>query len=181
MKIDTCKLRAADAFRAKGDVRYYLNGIRISKDYIQATNGHIAIQMDSGVKTRRDVIVRFKGKIPVKAQKTKLEFSKGKNIAYHYDSLGELISAQVFDIEEGKFPRFDRILPEKNIKGDEFPPLNIEYMAVIKKAFPKENFMAVRPIHYDKNKAVIYETTELQNHLYGNPVIIIMPTRWGNE
>lgn len=181
MKLDSCKLRAAEAFRAKGDIRNYLNGIRINKDYIQATNGHIAIQMDCGVKTRLDVIVRFKGKIPVKAQKTKLEFSKGKNIAYHYDSLNELISAQVFEIEEGKYPRFDKIIPEKMFKGEEFPPLNIEYMAVIKKAFPKENFMAVRPIHYDKSKAVIYETTAIQNQVYGNPVIIIMPTRWSCE
>jgi hypothetical protein len=178
MKIDTCKLRAADAFRAKGDIRNYLNGIRINNNYIQATNGHIAIQMDSGVKTRLDVIVRFKGKIPPKSQKTKLEFSKGKNIAYHYDSLGELISAQVFDIEDGKYPQFERIIPEKMVKGSQFPPLNIDYMAVIKKAFPRESFMAVRPINYDKNKAVIYEVTEFQKHLYGNPVIIIMPTRW---
>lgn len=178
MKIDTCKLRAADEFRAKGDIRCYLNGIRINKDYIQATNGHIAIQMDSGVKTRLDVIVRFKGKIPAKAEKTKLEFSKGKNIAYHYDSMGDILSVQIFQIEDGKFPDFDRIIPKEIKIGKTFPPINMHYMAVIKKAFSKEQLMAVRPVSYDKEKVVLYEIPPFQANKYGNPLIMIMPTKW---
>lgn len=84
MKIKTCKLRAADEFRGKGDPRNYINGIRINKSHVQATNGHIAISMDSEIKTRMDIIVRFVGKIPKSAIDTKLTFSANGNVAYHY-------------------------------------------------------------------------------------------------
>lgn len=55
MKIDTCKLRAASKFMAKGDVRNYLCGIRINSKFVEATNGHIAVRMDSDVKTKREM------------------------------------------------------------------------------------------------------------------------------
>lgn len=180
MKIKTCKLRAADEFRAKGDVRHYLNGIHINNKYIQATNGHVAIQMDSEVKTRLDVIVRFKGKIPKSAETTKLEFSKGKNIAYHHDGMGELVSVQIFYVEEGKFPDFKRIIPNEFKLGSEYPMLNAEYMAFAHRAFGscKNKFIGMLPIHYtDKEGIVLFRATSSQIYNYGNPIIAIMPMR----
>ena len=179
MKIKSCKLRAADEFRSKGDCRNYLNGIRINKDFVQATNGHIAIQMKSEVKTRLDVIVRFKGKIPKSAQTTKLEFAKGKNIAYHYDNMDELISVQIFSIEEGKFPDFKRVLPEKFDIKNVHPTLAAEYMAVAHKAFGGAKIrVAMKVVHCTAmNEAVVYEVKSPSLHECGSPLVFIMPMR----
>lgn len=179
MKIKSCKLRAADEFRAKGDIRNYLNGIHINKDFVQATNGHVAIQMKSEVKTSLDVIVRFKGKIPKSAITTKLEFSKGKNIAYHYDGLNELISVQIFTIEEGKFPDFKKVLPEKLVVKNVHPTLSAEYMATAHKAFGNpRNRIAMKVVHCDDaSKAVIYEVKSPSLHDCGEPLVVIMPMR----
>lgn len=179
MKIKSCKLRAADEFRAKGDVRNYLNGIRINKDFVQATNGHIAIQMNSEVKTRLDVIVRFKGKIPKSAHTTKLEFSKGKNVAYHYDNMDELISVQIFNIEEGKYPDFKLVLPEKFKIENAHPTLAAEYMAVAHKAFGGAKIkVAMKVAHCTSmTGAVVYEVKSPSLHECGSPLVVIMPMR----
>lgn len=180
MKIKTCKLRAADEFRAKGDVRNYLNGIHINKDFVQATNGHVAIQMKSEVRTRLDVIVRFKGRIPKSAQDTKLEFSKGKNVAYHYDTLGQLIDVQMFEVEEGRFPDFKRVIPSELTLGSEFPMLNAEYMAIAHKAFgsQKNKFIGMKVAHYsDANGVVVYKPQAAYLYDHGEPLIVIMPMR----
>jgi len=52
MKIQTNLLRAASKFQAKDDVRYYLNGIHLNKGKIEATNGHVAIVLDTGEKNK---------------------------------------------------------------------------------------------------------------------------------
>jgi hypothetical protein len=173
MKIDTCKLRAANEFRARGDVRYYLNGIRINKNYIEATNGHTAIRMKSGIRTRLDVIVDFKGKIPAAAIKTKLEFSKGKNTAYHYDGFEQCIAVQLFDIQDGKFPDFNRVIPESYELADKHPSLQAKYMAQIDKAFKKEKFVSVRTLH-NANEKVVFGLGGLLNEIYGEPIIVMM-------
>ena len=171
MKIQSAKLRAADEFRAKGDPRWYLNGIRINKDFIEATNGHVAIRMNSGVRTRADVIVRFKGKIPSSAYTTKLEFSKGKNTAYHYDTMGELVNVQIFYLEDGKYPDFKKIIPDDFNLGD-FPDVQAKYLALIDKAFKKEKFVQVHRLHSESTKLVFGIKDKIGS--LGNPLIIIM-------
>lgn len=176
MKIDTCKLRAANEFRARGDVRYYLNGIRINKDHIEATNGHIAIRMKSGIRTRLYVIIDFKGKIPAAAIKTKLEFSKGKNTAYHYDGFDQCIAVQLFDIQDGKFPDFSRFIPQEFSITKNPPSLQAKYMAVIDKAFKKEKFVSVKTLH-NADQKVVFGIGGLPNEIYGEPIIVIIGAR----
>lgn len=180
MKIKTQILRAADEFRGKADVRRYINGIHINKNFVEATNGHIAVRMDSGIKTRLDIIVRFKGKIPKSAKNTKLSFSKGENVAYHYDNLGQLVSVQVFDLEEAKFPNMDKIIPTELTKG-EFPAIQPSFLGVIDKAFGSKGmhkFVYVKPVQYAINKAVVFSIgPKVVNSEFGNPTIVIMPTR----
>lgn len=183
MKIATCKLRAADEFRAKGDVRNYLNGIRINKSFIEATNGHVAIRMNSEIKTRMDIIVRFIGKIPKSACMTELKFQKNRNIAYHYDGFKQLISVQIFNIEDGRFPDFNKVIPkESEYKiGKHFPLLNTQYLALAYKAFgsSKFKFSGLKPVSYDKNERVVFKVTGLDHSDpgYGDPTIVIMPMK----
>lgn len=180
MKIKTSLLRAADEFRGRGEVRGCFNGIHINKHFIEATNGHVAVRMTSDLKTRLDVIVRFKGKIPKSAQKTHLKFSKVGNVAYHYDGFDVLVSAQVFDIEEGKFPSIAKVIP-KDLGNDEFPALQPKYLTIIDKAFCSNKFgrfIYTKPIQYSKDKCVLFTIgPDLIDLEFNSPIILIMPTR----
>ena len=178
MKIATCKLRAASKFMAKGDVRSYLCGIRINSKFIEATNGHIAVRMDSDVKTKRDVIVRLAGRIPAKSVETELCFSKDKNTAYHYDGFKQVIGVQLFEVEDGKFPDLNKVIPEKFTIG-KYPLINAMYQKVFYDAFAdkKDDQFGVKAVSYDTNEKLICNLTGIKNYIYGNPTIVIMAMR----
>ncbi|HIE0684553.1 TPA: hypothetical protein ACXJNH_002779 [Proteus mirabilis] len=86
MIIQTHLLRAALVCVAKHDPRYYLQGIHISNKYIEATNGHVAVRMEHGIKTRRNEILEFRGSIPAKANTTEIKFTE-EPFAIHPDRI----------------------------------------------------------------------------------------------
>lgn len=179
MEIETHLLRAATKFQAKDDIRYYLNGIHLNHGKIEATNGHIAIILDSGEENDADKIISFIGTIPKKAAKTKLCFNNDfENIAIHYDKNGLKIDAQLFNIIDGRFPKVENVKPKK-LKTETFPALQTEYLAIMHKAFEASarNFVAVKPIHYAKGQAVQYELIGAQKEAFKNPVILIQSVR----
>lgn len=57
-------IRAALVCAAKNDVRYYLNGVHITPKYIESTNGHVALRMEHGIRTKKNIIVQFEGPVP---------------------------------------------------------------------------------------------------------------------
>ncbi|WP_346729583.1 hypothetical protein [Serratia marcescens] len=69
MIFPTRLLRAALVCVAKHDPRYYLEGVHITPKYIEATNGHVALRMEHGIKTRKDIIVKFDGAVPPKLRR----------------------------------------------------------------------------------------------------------------
>lgn len=178
MKIDTCKLRAASKFMAKDDVRNYLCGIRINSKFVEATNGHIAVRMDSEVKTKRDVIVRLIGKIPAKAVDTELCFVKDKNTAYHYDGYKQLVGVQLFEVEDGKFPDLNKVIPKTFVIG-KYPLINAMYQKVFYDAFAdkKNDLFGVNAVSYNTNEVLVCKLTGIKDHTHGNPTIIIMAMR----
>ena len=178
MKVKSIKLRAAIQFQAKNDVRHYLNGINISKDYIEATNGHIAVRMNNCESFNDEgFIIKFIGSIPKKADTT--EILKNERVCKHYDCDGSLIGAQAFDILEGAYPDLSKVVP-KTKKKDEFPPLQTKYLNVIDKAFNQASnkFCTVKPVSYALNEAVVFTVTQsaLKDE-FGCPIILIMPSR----
>lgn len=178
MKIQTNLLRAASKFQAKDDVRYYLNGIHLNKGKIEATNGHVAIVLDTGEKNKVDKIIKFIGAIPKKAEFTELVFDKKCNIAIHTDEKGNKIAAQIFEVVDGRFPNVSRIIP-KQIKQEKFPAIQTVYLELINKAFESSarNFVAVKPVHYCENEAVLFELIGLTKEKFNNPIILIMGSR----
>lgn len=176
MKIQTNKIRAAIKFMAVNDVRDYLCGVRINNKHIEATNGHVAVRMDSEIKTKRDVIVKFIGRVPAKSKDVELVFLDGKNTAYHYGALGELIGAQLFDVVDGKFPDLDKVIPKEYSKG-EFPNLNAKYAKIFHDAFAdgKNDYFGIKAVSYGIGEKIIFKLSEIKSVTYGNPVIVIMP------
>lgn len=178
MKIETCKLRAASKFMAKNGVRHYLCGIRVNSEFIEATNGHIALRMDSGVKTKKDIIISLIGKIPAKSIETHLCFSGGKNTAYHYDGFKRVVGVQLFEIKDGKFPDLDKVIPKDFVIG-KYPMINAMYQKVFYDAFSskRDDNFGIKAVSYDTNEKLICKLTGIKEHLYGNPTIIIMAMR----
>ncbi|EMA5890781.1 hypothetical protein U3Y45_004860, partial [Salmonella enterica] len=76
MIIQSKLIRAALVCAAKNDVRYYLNGLHITAKYIEATNGHVALRIEHGIRTKKNIIVQFEGPVPAKAETTELVFNK---------------------------------------------------------------------------------------------------------
>lgn len=177
MMVNTNKLRAAIKFQAKADSRFYLCGFRINEEYIEATNGHVAVRMDNCEGFTGDYILNLIGAIPAKAVKT--EFLISDCVAKHFDINDKLVGAQAFDVIEGKFPDLSGVIPVESCKG-EFPAIQIKYMSIFEKAFKKGglNYCAVKPVSYDSFKAAVFKLCfESDNEEFGSPVIIIMPTR----
>lgn len=85
MIIQSKLIRAALVCAAKNDVRYYLNGVHITPKYIESTNGHVALRMEHGIRTKKNIIVQFEGPVPAKAETTELVFHK-EAFAIHRDA-----------------------------------------------------------------------------------------------
>ncbi|MGU5686838.1 hypothetical protein [Aeromonas caviae] len=75
-------VKAAMLFQAKNDVRYYLNGIMITKSHIVATDGHVMFvsPYESDLRPDEQMIIAIKGKIPAKAHNLELFYDDESNI-----------------------------------------------------------------------------------------------------
>lgn len=75
-------VKAAMLFQAKNDVRYYLNGIIITKSHIVATDGHVMFfsPYESDLRPDEQMIIAIKGKISAKAHNLELFYDDERNI-----------------------------------------------------------------------------------------------------
>lgn len=185
MKIKSDLLRAAMLVQAVNDIRLCLNGVRIDRHHVKATNGHVAVMMEHGARVRVPITVNISAKIPAKAIITKFEFCKGggvDGIVRNFDALGMIVSVATFKIQEGKYPDFE--LPmlfgdmDKYSTENISPKLGNNYLALPSKMFPKDKFGALRVLSSGESSSALIELSPMINHTYGNPKLVIMPTRW---
>lgn len=80
--VPSALVKAAMLFQAKQDVRYYLNGIMITKSHIVATDGHVMFvsPYKSDLRPDEQMIVAIKGKIPAKAHSLELLYDDESKI-----------------------------------------------------------------------------------------------------
>lgn len=64
IKINSDVLKAAMLYKAKNDVRYYLEGLYIDYNTIVATNGHVCFK--APIESDEQRIIKFQGKLPTK-------------------------------------------------------------------------------------------------------------------
>ncbi|QBH97190.1 hypothetical protein EKN56_12775 [Limnobaculum zhutongyuii] len=176
MKIKSAMLRAALVCVAKNDARYYLNGIHITPKYIEATNGHVALRLEHGINTRRNIIVQFIGHIPVRADMTELTFGKSL-LATHYDAHGQRIGFTAIKLLDGRFPDLDRVVPtmvDHNIN----PVVQAGLLSYPEKMFGRERkFIPMQLLPSGKESAVLIKFDTTVNSMYGNPKFVVMPCR----
>ena len=153
MKLKFNALKAALLYVAKKDVRFYLEGVHVTKDVIAATNGHILFQYDnSGVvqddySLHLDVIIPelalqvFIAKVEAKLKTAKVDF---RNVDVEIEPVASESKLHggyklvYFDIEEkftaidGKYPNTKRVVPPlgAEVETKEIS-LDMGYMATI--------------------------------------------------
>ncbi|WP_252318786.1 MULTISPECIES: hypothetical protein [Symbiopectobacterium] len=165
---------------AKADPRYYLEGVHITPKYIEATNGHVALRMEHGIKTRKNIIVKFDGPVPVKAETTELVFNKDP-IAVHRDYNGLRISITATRLLDGRFPDLDRVIPT-TINDSVIPAVQGEYMAYPAKMFGRERkFVPVKIAPSGETSGCRFLFDKAIGAAFGNPQFVVMPVRMGRE
>ena len=174
MKISSKQLKAAALCQGKNDIRYYLNGIHIYKNIIEATNGHIAVQMTMSKRIKRDLILNINGIIPKKAQDSVFVFGKD-NFVKNYDMYGNLLSILTVDVIDGKFPDIKRVIPTE-FKTVSYIGVNTSYLSLFGKMF-NCRFGGAAKIQFSglKGSMLVTSPNGLINEEYGNPKFIVMP------
>lgn len=176
MIIQTHLLRAALVCVAKNDPRYYLQGVHINSKYIEATNGHVALRMEHGIKTRRDEILEFRGTIPAKAVTTEICSTK-EPYAIHRDNNNNRIGFTVLaSYSDARFPDLDRVIPDK------FEPCLPLFQAVYL-AYPEKMFGINRGVNSislhpsGMTTGCLFKFSSVINEKYGKPQFVVMPCR----
>jgi DNA polymerase-3 subunit beta len=176
MIFQTRLLHAALVCAAKNDVRYYLNGLHITPKYIEATNGHVALRMAHGIRTKKNIIVRFVGNVPARAETTELIFGK-ELIAVHRDAHQRRIAVSGIELVNGRFPDLDRVIPSK-VDGSVNPVVQAEFLSYPRKMFSRErSFIPLQLLPSWPEQAI---RIKFDNHIcstYGNPQFVVMPCR----
>ncbi|CAL9962162.1 RusA-like Holliday junction resolvase [Vibrio phage K250 g1] len=153
---------------AVDDIRYYLNGIHLNKNKIEATNGHVAYRATFGYWERDgvnylngqcgfveqhecngewpDIIIGALGTKPTKSVQNKTvwliiekqEDSNELTIRY-LDRYSKVIYLQSAEKVEGRFPDFERIIPKGKVNKEQFNiGFNPNYLALPHKLLESE-------------------------------------------
>lgn len=173
MKIKSKLLRGAQMCQAKNDIRYYLNGIHIKGNYVEATNGHVCVRMTMDKEVETERIVNIHGKVPVRAVSSIFEFGEVEAIVKHYDLLCKLISVQIVDVIEGNYPDVERVMPaDKNKLAVDEIGLETSYISLFYDMFKcqaKLEFFGV------SSAVRLTPVSKSVNNDYGNPIFVVMP------
>ncbi|EBD0679369.1 hypothetical protein ABVL59_002546 [Salmonella enterica] len=176
MIIQSKLIRAALVYAAKNDVRYYLNGLHITAKYIEATNGHVALRIEHGIRTKKNIIVQFEGPVPVKAETTELVFNK-EAFAIHRDAFERRISITGIRLVDGRFPDMERVMPKK-VDFSINPVIQAEYLSYPEKMFGHERkFIPVQMQPSVEHGAVRFQFDPVIDTTYGNPEFVVMSCR----
>lgn len=147
-------LAAAKVFQAVNDVRFYLNGMHVTKDEIASTNGSILFRMPhpagiqdgnispkirlDGVTSIDDIepfIFNIIGNIPRAAWAAVLFFIDDKNgfIEYYDGAAKKLDKRSFFTVIDGTFPDLDKIISRHSPKTVSEIGLNPVYLSKLSK------------------------------------------------
>lgn len=169
--IDFDVFESAMHFAAKDDVRFYLRGVHLCSNRVEATNGHFAYmaKIDKPVKyagvdglaSFPDIIFRPLNAIPSKTKNkwfscVSISISESPRIDY-IDIYGKVIATDVIEIIDGKFPNLAKLFSDslkKESKGESFC-VNANYINIFSKILKRERFPMVEFHPKSSNEAVM--------------------------
>jgi len=144
VKVPAMLLKAAMLNQAKGDVRYYLNGIHIDKENgrVCGTNGHTLFVGNSELFSNFDesMIISISGTIPARAINAHFVNIREGCGYIHFTGNKSAIQASngaharcFYDVIEGKFPDVDKLIKEKELVAVEKIGVNPKYLDLLNK------------------------------------------------
>lgn len=186
-------LRAAALVRSKSDVRYYLEGIYLHGNKVDATNGHIAYraeldkseapELEGAQEFKLDLgVVKIKHKIPANTKSKPIAWAKFHMvddgfIVYYLSHSGEMLDIGLAEsIDYDRYPDFE----ERAFKFGELIAepvgLNADYMAIASKILKKDRFPLTKVSCFGKESAVLVELLR-KREAFGKERMVIMPAR----
>jgi len=175
LTVSKSALLSAMIFQAKGDVRYYLNGICFSpENKIYSTDGHRAfIGEHTTLGLKEQIIVSISGPKVSKFETASIDTETG--IVSYLDENGDRTSAGVCKVVDGRFPDIEKIRSSHESTPVNEIGFNASYLADIEKAAKLYNphFCAVKIKPGASEKAAIVEFSGA----FGNGQVLIMPMR----
>lgn len=182
-------VKAAMLFQAKQDIRFYLNGVMFdNRGAIVATNGHIMLVAPcEEIKQISDpMIISIHGTIPAPAHELELFLDDEGKFGFIKLISGTpgipLMTAEghakrmFFDVIEGKFPDYQRVIPSGNLEPVDVIGLNFDYADRVAKAAKALGQKCPQCAMKFRGKTQSIEV-EIKNTIYEGVKVIIMPCR----
>lgn len=172
-------LRAAlHCVAGENETREYLKGVYITSTHIKATDGRALVMMEHGADTDIDAVFIIQGDIPDNADGTEIRIIGGEWFAIHYITINDddirLVGSNILDRVDCSYPDFNKLLSTEPEPCDEFPMFAARLLALPHLMFGG-NFGPVKFKPYGKAKPCVLELDPFTNHLFGNPLLVIMP------
>ena len=109
--VSATAFRAADNCKAKGDIRYYLNGVYLDKNgAVVSTDGSMLFKAAGHVDSDSSLIVDVKHKIPKKADTLRFRILDDEEGIVDCLHNGAPICSFYFEIINGKFPNYEDVI-----------------------------------------------------------------------
>lgn len=134
--LDARQVKAAMVMSAKNDIRYYLNGLLIGGNKIVSTDGHRMMIIDSKEAEFEPTIFSIKGTLPASAINCEFVFIGDDHgvVTCTTGYGGEIDKVVKFAIIDGRFPDYNRVIPNGDCVEFNEICFNLEYMSDVSKA-----------------------------------------------
>jgi hypothetical protein len=138
-KIDARGLKAASITTAKNDIRYYLNGMLIGDGKLVSTDGHrmtiITPKSKSDLDSMKPEIFKILGSVPASAIEAEFVYLNDNSgvILFTNRLMSKLNKVIRFEVIDGIFPKYKRVIPTGEPKSMSQIGLNLDYVADVKK------------------------------------------------
>lgn len=196
MEIPFRLLLAANIMSAKKDIRYYLNGVHVANEYVEATDGHRAIRIMAHQRDGDEIIEGYDNgfgenfiiptdaisnlaKMMTPAERKKvivtLQEEPGGEGVFSLRSMSDL-KIVLFKPIAGTYPNVGAVIPDKEKKPEHHFSYNWKYMVDFQKA--------AELITLISNSAVLMKPqgssgalVEFDANYYDEAIGVIMPMR----
>lgn len=128
---------AANLYKAKYDVRWYLMGFCLEKDHIVGTNGHTLFfsKLETELPIDGTLIINTIGTIPSKSQTMDFVFSESGQDGHAVckDGLFKVLGVVYFEVIDGKYPEWRKLCDRSNPVNTPTIGVNCNYLDKLSK------------------------------------------------
>ena len=177
-------IRAAQSCAAKQDVRYYLNGVYLSKSgQVVGTNGHTLYVADCDFELPGVALISIDGAIPKSAQDCKVHFIDENFILVEcYNSKDALIKrlpatySDMCSRNQNGYIDYSTVIPTTEPVPTAKIGINPKYLKLIEKIYPS-NYHGVAIEMRGDSKPIIIKPSRTYGDGLQAEQLLIMPTR----